>query len=219
MPAQAEEIDAALDEGVKLELFTAPGKLIGKNGKTDKMEVIRMKAGDFDSSGRKRPVPREDGNFTVDVDTVIYAIGQQPDLSFLPKDRGEIEVARGDTFKTTGRFKTRMKAEGLFSGGDALSGAAYVVTAIDAGHEAAREIDEYIRAKNNEPAWQEPQEEKIDIPTDLDEDIVETPRFAKEHLKIKDLVGDFEEVDKGFSKKNAKLEANRCLRCDLSSAD
>ncbi len=219
MPAQEEEIDAALEEGVKLELFTAPGKLTGKGGRVEKMEVVRMKAGDFDSSGRKRPVPREDGNFTVDVDCVIYAIGQQPDVSFLPKDRGDIEVARGDTFKTTGRFKTRMKAEGVFTGGDAQSGAAFVVTAVDAGHKAAKEIDEYIRAKNNEPAWEEPEMDKIDIPTDVDEDIIETPRFAKEHLKIKDLAGSFEEVDKGLSKKNAKLEANRCLRCDLSVID
>jgi len=112
-----------------------------------------------------------------------------------------------------------MKAEGFFAGGDAMSGAAFVVTAIDAGHKAAKEIDEYIRAKNNEPSWQEPEAEKIDIPSDLDEEIVETPRYAKEHLKLKDLAGSFEEVDKGLSKKNAKLEANRCLRCDLSSTD
>jgi NADH-quinone oxidoreductase subunit F len=219
MPAQEEEIDAALDEGIKLELFTAPGKLSGKGGKVEKMEVVRMKAGDFDSSGRKRPVPREDGNFTVDVDSVIYAIGQQPDLSFLPKDKGDIEVAKGDTFKAAGRFKTRMKAEGFFAGGDAMSGAAFVVTAVDAGHKAAQEIDEYIRTKNNEPAWIEPEMEKIDIPSDVDEEIIETPRFAQEHLKIKDLAGSFEEVDKGLSRKNAKLEANRCLRCDLSTTD
>ncbi len=217
MPAQAEEIDEALGEGIKLELLTAPGKLTGKGGKVTAMEVVRMKLGDFDSSGRKRPVPRADGTFTVEVDTVISAIGQQPDVSFLPKERGDIEVAKGDTFKTIGRFKTRMKAPGVFTGGDALTGPAFVVTAIEAGHDAAREIDGYIRATNNEPAWQEPEEERIEIPMDMEEEIVETPRYAKEHVKIKDLVGSFEEVDKGFSRKNAKLEASRCLRCDIAA--
>jgi NADPH-dependent glutamate synthase beta subunit-like oxidoreductase len=182
------------------------------------MEVVRMQAGEFDSSGRRRPVPKEGDTFVVEVDSVIYAIGQKPDISFLPKERGDIETAKGDTFKTTGRFKTRTKEAGVFAGGDALTGPAFVVTAIDAGHKAAREIDEYIREKNGEPAWQAPDEEVIEIPRDIEEDIVETPRFAQEHHRPKELAGNFEEVDRGFSKKNAKLEANRCLRCDLSSS-
>ena len=88
MPAAEEEIAAAEHEGVKIEYLVAPLKITGKNGKAVSITCQRMKLGDFDSSGRKRPVPIKGSEFTLEVDAVVSAIGQVPDLSFVPEKSG-----------------------------------------------------------------------------------------------------------------------------------
>jgi NADH-quinone oxidoreductase subunit F len=214
MPAMPEEINDAIDEGIKIEFLTAPGKIMGSNGRVSSMEVIEMELGEFDSSGRKRPVPKNNQKHTVEVDTVICAIGQKPDLSFVPKGQ-KINMERGGTIKVTDEYRTRLNDSGEFAGGDVVTGPDTVVAAIRAGQDAAREIDDYIRNISGEPPYVEPSEERIEIPVDIEEETVETPSFDKNHLAISKRKKNFKEVDKGFTHENAKAEAGRCLRCDL----
>ncbi len=173
-----------------------------------------MDLGEFDSSGRKRPVPIDDQKYTVEVDTVICAIGQKPDLSFVSKGQ-KMSIERGGTIKVTEQYRTRLNNSGEFAGGDVVTGPDTVVAAIRAGQDAAREIDEYIRNISGEPPYVEPLEERIEIPVDIDEETVETPSFDRKHLAASKRRKNFKEVDKGFTHENAKAEAGRCLRCDL----
>jgi hypothetical protein len=89
-----------------------------------------------------------------------------------------------------------------------------VVEAISMGHQVAADVDASIRVKNNEPAYKEPAEEKIDIPFEVDEEVVETPRAAMPELAAVDRAANFKEVELGYTKETAFKEACRCLRCD-----
>lgn len=98
--------------------------------------------------------------------------------------------------------------------GDAAKGPATIVEAISMGHQAADDIDAYIRAKNGEPAYKVPEEEKIDIPFEVDEEVVEQPKGKMLELNLPERIGNFKEVELGYSKEIAYKEACRCLRCD-----
>lgn len=215
MPAMEEEIDGALEEGIDIEFLKAPAGIVGKNGSVVGIEVQEMELGDFDSSGRRRPVPKENGRYVADVDTVIAAIGQEPDLSIFAGGENPIVKNRRGAIEVMDSYKTRLEHPGLFAGGDAVTGPATVVEAIKAGQEAAREIDQYIRNNNGEPPYQAPKEDVIDIPFNIEEEAIETPCLLTKHLSVSERGGNFEEVDKGFTRDDAIAEASRCLRCDV----
>jgi NADH-quinone oxidoreductase subunit F len=102
----------------------------------------------------------------------------------------------------------------VFIVGDAATGPATVVEAISMGHQVAKEVDELIRQKNNEPAYKAPEDEKIVIPFEVDEEVVQTPKAAMPELAVSKRKGNFAEVEKGYTKDAAFKEACRCLRCD-----
>jgi len=142
MPADAEEVEEAIKEGVKIEFLAAPRKVFSKNGAIA-LENIRMKLGAPDASRRPRPEPIEGSEFKVDVDSVIAAIGQAPKV---PEQFnieigrfGNVIVAEGDTFATS--------KEGIFAAGDAVSGPRTVIEAVAAGLKAADSIDRYCKTK------------------------------------------------------------------------
>lgn len=145
MPARNEEIHHAKEEGVDFKLLNNPVKIIGdEDGVVNKIECVKMELGEPDESGRRRPVPIKDSNFTLDVDCVIIAIGNSPNplINSTTKDiqankRGCIIV--DDELKTT---KT-----GVYAGGDAVTGAATVILAMGAGKKAAKSIDKYIKSR------------------------------------------------------------------------
>ena len=83
MPAFEEEIDNAIQEGIEIQYLVMPNKVLTKNGKVTSVECIRMKLGDLDESGRRRPIPVKGSEFSVEIDTLIPAIGERPDISFL----------------------------------------------------------------------------------------------------------------------------------------
>ncbi|HOJ13444.1 MAG TPA: FAD-dependent oxidoreductase, partial [Deltaproteobacteria bacterium] len=213
MPAWENEIVAAEHEGVKIEYLVAPVRLIGKNGKLVGVECQRMRLGEFDRSGRRKPIPIQGSEFTLAVDTIIPAISQNTDASFIPAG-SDVALDKWGGIKTEGRAKNRTSAEGVFIAGDAASGPATVVEAIDMGHKTAIDVDAYIRAKNNEPPYKEPPEETIEIHFEVDEEVVETPRAKMPELKKSERMISFKEVELGYSKKAAHREACRCLRCD-----
>ncbi len=213
MPAAVEEIIAAEDEGIKLEYLVAPLKIEAKDGKVSGITCERMKLGEFDRSGRKKPVAIPGSAFTLSVDAVVASIGQAPDLTFVPKDSG-VSVNKWDCFDLVKGSKSQTTDARFYAGGDAVTGPDTVIGAIAAGHQAARDMDAAIRLAAGEPAYEEPAEEKIDIPLIIDEEGEEAPQGKMPELHGPERKTSFVEVELGFSMEDAVKEAARCLRCD-----
>jgi NADH-quinone oxidoreductase subunit F len=213
MPAAEEEIIAAEEEGIKIEYLVAPLKIEGKDGKVNGIACQRMKLGEFDRSGRKKPVVIAGSEFTLSVDAVVAAIGQTSDMAFVPKESG-VAVNKWNTFELAAGSKSQTTNPKFFTGGDALTGPDTVIGAIAAGHQAAADIDSAIRKANGEDAYEAPPEEKIDIPFIVDEESVEEPQAKMPELHGPDRKRNFKEVELGYLKEIAIHEACRCLRCD-----
>lgn len=158
MPARAEEIENAEHEGVEFKLLTAPIRFIGdENGWLAAMECLRMELGEPDDSGRRRPVPIKGSEFIIEVDTAIIAIGQSPNPLIRSTTKGLDVQKWGGIIINEETGMTSIP--GLFAGGDAVTGAATVITAMGAGRTAARGIDRYIREKYGLPLPDEPKTE------------------------------------------------------------
>jgi NADH-quinone oxidoreductase subunit F len=213
MPAAVEEIEAAEHEGIRIEYLVAPTKIIGTDGKVTGIHCERMKFGDFDRSGRKRPIPISGSEFILTVDAVIAAIGQVSDLTFVPKDSG-VSVNKWDCVDLAEGSKSRTTHVKIYAGGDAVTGPDTVIGAIAAGHRAAADIDAAIRVKNCEAPYESPPEDKIDIPLIIDEESMEAPQTRMPELDGKSRKLSFAEVELGFTQEDAIKEAIRCLRCD-----
>ena len=213
MPAYEEEIEAAREEGVKIEVLVSPQKLFAKDGRLDGMECIRNRLGKLDASGRPRPVPEPGTEFSVHLDTLIVAIGEQP--------AGEILAAAGLELNKNGSIKIdpktfRTSRDGVFAGGDVATGPATVVDAIAAGKKAAAAIGRYLRGESLEI----PPEVKLPRvfiePAVVDEEQQETARRVKiRSIPPEARLKNFAAVEKTLSEEEAVAEAQRCLRCDL----
>lgn len=143
MPARKEEIHHAMEEGVIFRNLNNPVKINGdENGRVKSMECVEMELGEPDDSGRRRPVVKEGSNFELEVDTVIMAIGTSPNplirstTEGLETNRRGCLIVNEETMQTT--------REGVYAGGDAVTGAATVILAMGAGKQAAKAIDEYL---------------------------------------------------------------------------
>ncbi len=211
MPAYEEEIDAALEEGVELHELVAPTRVFGKNGKVSCIEMIRMRLGNADESGRRRPVAIDGSEFTIDCDMLIPAVGQQPSVEACAgmlelNKRGGIDVdpVNGET-----------SAAELFAGGDCVSGGATVINAIGAGQKAAVTIDRMLGGSGVLPEnvgtslWRPSEEELEKV----------LARVQEVMLPPKDRENSFAEVICGLTSGAACSEAGRCLRCDLERAE
>ncbi|UCE16656.1 MAG: FAD-dependent oxidoreductase [Candidatus Bathyarchaeota archaeon] len=143
MPANSWEVKHGEKEGVKIQFLVAPKKILGKNGRLVAVECVRMELGEPDESGRRRPIPIENSEFTIQLDTLILAIGESPDPSFLPKG---IEVTRQKTI-TVDPITLETSLPEIFAGGDVVSGPATVMEAIVAGRKAAFAIDNYLTSR------------------------------------------------------------------------
>jgi len=141
MPANPYEIKEAEGEGVRIQFLVAPKRILGQNEHVTGLECIKMELGEPDETGRRAPKPVEGSEFSIPVDTVILAIGEAPDLSFLPK---EIEINEGNTIAVE-PFSVETSQPGVFAGGDCVSGPATVIEAIVAGKKAAEYIHQYLR--------------------------------------------------------------------------
>jgi len=155
MPANPYEVKEAEEEGVKIQFLVAPKRVLGQNGSVKGLECVKMALGEPDETGRRTPKPIEGSEFTVPADTVVLAIGEAPDLTFLPK---EVEVEEGNTILVE-PFSTTTSQPGVFAGGDCVSGPATFVEAILAGKKAAEEIDQYLKNRET-PKAKEVLEEK-----------------------------------------------------------
>jgi NADPH-dependent glutamate synthase beta subunit-like oxidoreductase len=142
MPAIPWEVKEAEDEGVKIEFLASPKKFLGKDGKVSAVESVRMQLDEPDESGRRKPIPIEGSEFTRETDMVILAIGETPDLEFLPK---EIELNENGTVWVN-PITMETTVQGVFAGGDAVTGPATVIEAIRDGKRAAESIENYVKS-------------------------------------------------------------------------
>jgi NADPH-dependent glutamate synthase beta subunit-like oxidoreductase len=206
MPASPEEIEDALDEGIKFVFLAAPSRVTcNEDGLL--LECIRMKLGAADASGRRRPEPIEGSRFSVPLDNIIAATSQMPlvDDSFgLETARNNRIIVNSDTL-VTGR-------EYIFAGGDAVSGPATAIEAIAAGRQAAISIDKYLGGSGNIDEVLIPSEEIADRSGKPAEGW-RPPTCTIEHQRR---INSFDGVEIGWDKESAVEESSRCLRCDLA---
>ena len=155
MPARIEEIENAEEEGIEFHFLVTPVRYIGdENGWVKEVEVIKMKLGEPDESGRRRPIPIEGSEFTISVDTVVVAIGQIP-TPIIAKTTPGLEVhPRWGTLIANQKTGATTRP-GIFAGGDVVTGAATVILAAGAGKTAAKYIDYYLKNKDKKGIWEE----------------------------------------------------------------
>ena len=216
MPAQEEEIQAAEEEGIKIEYLAAPLRIRGENGHVSRIVCQRMSLGEFDRSGRRRPLPMAGAEFSLEVDQVISAISQKPDLDFLKTDPDSgVGISRSGLVEIMPGTRAKAGEAMIFAGGDAVTGPGMVVWAIADGLRAAGEIDAAIRKKNGAGAWQPKTDEDMEIPMEVIQEVVQTRRASMSHAPAAERAVDFREVELGFNREVALAEAARCLRCDV----
>ncbi|MBN1272826.1 MAG: NADH-quinone oxidoreductase subunit NuoF [Candidatus Aminicenantes bacterium] len=218
MPAYEEEVESAIEEGVDIQFLTAPTEVLTDNGKVKGVTCIRMKLGDMDESGRRRPVPIEGSEYTIEIDTLITAIGERPDTSFV-QEKDNIRLTKWDTIQTDEETYLTDRT-GVFAGGDVVTGPSSVVKALGAGKEAALCIDRFLQGVNPAKEYTLNRPSVYIEPVELTEEEIDTahrpqmPRLAVEERKF-----NFKEVEKGLTEEMAVREARRCLRCELETED
>ena len=144
MPARLDEIENAKQEGIEFKFLTSPKRIpVDPTGYVKGMECLKMKLGSPDESGRPRPIGIKGSEFFIEADTIIVAIGQSPN-PLLPKSTQGLEITKQGTIKVDEHDMTSIK--GVFAGGDIITGADTVISAMGAGKRAAREIDKYIKS-------------------------------------------------------------------------
>ena len=222
MPADRVEIEAAEREGVKISFLAAPVKMAQHGGGIE-LTCIKMKLGEPDASGRRRPIPIDGSEFKLEASTVIAAIGQGVDADCID-ETSEIKLTKWKTLDVNpDTFET--SRAGVFAGGDCATGADIAVTAIAAGRKAAASIDEYLRGEKvvGEPkAYLHLMAEKPeDSPEEIKRLMRERPagREAMPELPAKKRAKSFDEVEIGFTAEQARKEAERCLSCGCRSYD
>jgi len=212
MPAIPAEVDAAAEEGVKLHFLAAPVRILSEDGRVTAMECIRMELGEPDESGRRRPVPIPGSEFTIEVDTVIVSIGQKPDLSPL----AEAEATPWGTL-TADPDTMATPLEGLFAGGDAVTGPASAVEAVAAGQRAAESIHRYLRGMDLRAGrifeWPRAADIEVEIPAGTEK----AARQGMPTLPMSERRSSFKEVELGLTEEQAQAEAARCLSCAVCS--
>ncbi len=216
MPADEVEIRDAEEEKVQFHFLTTPVRVLAEDGKVVGLECIRMKLGEPDSSGRRRPVPIEGSEFIFECDTVVPAIGQRIDLSLL-EGVDDIETTRWNTIAVDEVTKQTSNPK-VFSAGDCETGPGALITACAGGRRAARSMDRLINAKPLTYTREDHFDQlfKTFKVYDPEEDIGIPDRRPRKHLSMlppETRKKTFDEVEKGFTNPEAIVEAARCLRC------
>ncbi len=239
MPADVWEVDGAEEEGVRFEFLVLPTKVIvDKNARVTGVECVRMELGEPDASGRRRPQPVPGSEFIVECDTVIPAIGQDPDLSFIPRELG-IDITKWNTIvtkylplkDTAGKdLKDGMgnplsrtlitDMDGVFAGGDAEIGPLTVVACVGSGHRAARVIQRWLEEGKTYLSDDEILEDILSHLGVYDKnekvqvlDAASREHQAEIHGQERASYKNYTEVELGFKDSQAVREAERCLRC------
>lgn len=218
MPADPEEIEQALEEGIRIEYLTIPVEIIGKkkvkNPAVGALKCLKAKLIQKEGSSRLFPVPIPDSEFLIDADMMIPAIGQQVDRSGLDLLKG-LSWSRWGTIDVN-PVTMETSTPAVFSAGDAVSGPASVVEAIGGGKRAADAIDRFLTGISQPQLKAVPARratvECITVPAATKQDLQRPPM---PHQSPDERCRTFESVELGFSEEAARREAARCLRCDI----
>ena len=212
MPAIPEEIEAAEREGAKIAYLAAPHRIVGdKNGQVRAIEAVRTRPGEYDTSGRRRPVPTDEV-IRIDCDTVILAVGEKVDADFCRasgltlKEAGTIEVDR---------FSLETSRERFYAGGDLISGASNVSNAMGYGKKAARNIDKRLMGQKRFASLTPEFVYAMEAP----ESPTESARHVPGEMPAAARVQSYAEVSLGLTPAAAMDETARCLRCDIRSVE
>jgi NADH-quinone oxidoreductase subunit F len=218
MPAYEEEIEDALAEGIEIQYLVVPIKVLEENGKVTGVECIRMELGEMDQSGRRSPIPISGSEFTLQFDTIIPAIGERPDTSFI-HENDDIKLSRWDTIIAdeetcaTGR-------KNVFAGGDVTAGPSTIIKAIAAGKRAAEAIDKFLQGKSMAREYKLSRPSQYLPPVQLTEEEIEDAQRAEiPRIRPEERRKNFKEVALTLTKEMAVREARRCLRCELETLD
>jgi len=210
MPAWEEEIHAAEVEGTKITYLAAPQEVLSEDGKIVALRCIRMELGEPDSSGRRRPIPIPGSEYDIEIDQLIPAIGQYPDLS-------AIENVTSLTFSRWGTVEVQdvsyaTEREGVFAGGDLQTGPWVAIGAIGAGKEAAESIARYLDGKDMAEGREPIKKEDPDY-CPIPDGMAAEARARMPELPLEDREANFKEVELGYEESAGKSEAARCLNC------
>ena len=219
MPAYPEEVEAALDEGVKVEFLTAPTWVLTKDGRVTGVRCQRMKLGEKDESGRPKPVPIEGSEFLVPVDTLILALSERAYTPYLKESDGLTLSPKWGTIIVDPATMATTRP-GVFAGGDVVTGPSSVIDAIAAGKSAAEAIASYLEGRPLVRARRTTRPSFYVPPVELKEDeLQQAKRSQMPHLPPSRRKTMHEEVELGFTREVAVREARRCLRCELETED
>jgi NADPH-dependent glutamate synthase beta subunit-like oxidoreductase len=207
MPANAEEIEEAMHEGIEISYLVAPQKVL-PGGKKLSVECIRMKLGEPDASGRARPIPIAGSEFIVEVDRLIAAIGQ---ASAVP-ECFSVSMKKGCIVADEKSLASSRK--GVFSGGDIVSGPASVIEAIQAGRKAASAIDKYLGGKGKIDQRFIPAEEKFSC-LGREEGFAYKKRVERPVTPAAERLRGFIQEEGSLAQDKAVAEARRCMQCQL----
>ena len=218
MPAYNVEVEEAKKEGVKIHFLAAPIKL-SRNKEKIKLECIKMKIGEPDASGRRRPLPIEDSEFIIFADTVIAAIGQKVDISYI-EDEG-IKLTKYGTIDVDPlTYQTNL--EGVFAAGDCVTGPDTAVRAIGGAGGAVAGIDQYLKGEkvaSKSKLYNSSMGELSEVPEAFFQGVQKIPRSNMPQIPISDRTTNFKEIEVGFREEAARKEAERCLECGCKKAD
>ncbi|MDC7245753.1 MAG: FAD-dependent oxidoreductase [Sphaerochaetaceae bacterium] len=208
MPANTSEIAEAIEEGIDFRFMSAPVRIIGdKENLVTGFELRKMVGGPYDLSGRRRPVETGE-TMTIDCDMVVIAIGEHVDTDLLRQlaiDTDEYGNAKIE------RYSYRTNIEGVYAVGDLITGPSTAAEAMGYAKDAAQVIDFELTGKKRFSSLFE----KFSYSNEPPEEIPATESIAPRHLSIRERKGNFSEVNRGYLGEQAKLEASRCLRCDI----
>jgi NADPH-dependent glutamate synthase beta subunit-like oxidoreductase len=208
MPAIREETDAAEHEGARYQFLATPHRIVGdESGAVKSIEVVKTRLGEFDKSGRRRPVSTNEIR-RMDCDTVILAVGEAVDLDFVRANG--LRITESNTLEVD-RYSLETSRSKFYAGGDVISGASNVSNAMGYGKKAARNIDQRLMGLNRwaliDPG--------IPYGTQPPPEPAKSPRHRPGELPARDRVESFQEVTLALQPEEALAEASRCLRCDI----
>lgn len=214
MPADAEEVEQAEEEGIRFDFLNIPAEIIGSQGRIQGLRCLQARLVTKEGQDRKYPVPIEDSEFMIDADVVICAIGQQVDDDCLAAVNG-LDWTRRKTINVN-MVTMETSLEGIFAAGDAVTGPATVIEAIGGGKRAAESIDRYLEGI--------PQPQMPPVPTRRGRiEHLEVSASSKMTIKRPDMPLlniyrrriTFQQVELGYPEDRVREEARRCLRCDI----
>jgi heterodisulfide reductase subunit A-like polyferredoxin len=210
MPAFSAEVKAAEEEGVELCFLTNPTKFIGDGGKLKEVVLQKMKLGEPDASGRRRPLPIKGSEYTIQADMVVVAIGNAPTTSFF---KDELELNSDGTVKAN-PLTLQTSLPYVFAGGDAVLGPSSIVQSMGQGRRAAFYIDRMLNSESLDAPYGDP------LPAVDRQDITERTKgwstskpVRVPELEPRERIKNFESYEFALSEDQARQEANRCLNC------